>query len=51
MQEQADISKHLKYFSSLFVKESLRCMISVHTNCSTFTKPRAHTGTWLPVLM
>ena len=53
MQERADISNTHEVFLLIkfLVKESLRCMVSTHTDCSTFTKPTAHTGTWLPVLM
>lgn len=53
MQQRVEISNPPEVFllTEYLVKESLRCMISVHTDHSTFTKPAARRGTWLPVLM
>uniref|UniRef100_A0A8C6C0B5 Uncharacterized protein n=1 Tax=Monodon monoceros TaxID=40151 RepID=A0A8C6C0B5_MONMO len=47
MQEREEISNapEIFYSVSFLVKESLRYMIYIHTDCSTFTKPTAYTGT------
>lgn len=53
MQDRAAISNTPEIFLLIkyLVLESPRCMISIHTDCSPFTKPAAHTGTRLPELM
>ena len=53
MQERAEISNtpEVLLLGKFLVKESLKCMISIHPDCSMFTKPTAHAGPWLPMLM
>ena len=52
MQERAEISNTPEVLlpSMFLVKESLKCMISIHPDRSVFTKPTAHAGPWLPML-